>query len=122
MKTFSVESRFEQGGYEGMENILALPLQERPRAIVCGYAHLAVGAIRCAYDHGLSVPEDIAIVGMDDIPEADYLIPTLASVDNHMEVICRAAVDAMMDLLDGRPVNQEQVIPAKFVLRDSARV
>lgn len=122
MKTFTVESRFEMGGYKGMEQILALPPQERPRAVVCGYAHLAVGAIRCAYDHGLSVPGDIAIVGMDDIPEADYLIPTLASVDNHMEEVCQAAVEAMMDLLNGRPVKQEQSIPARFVLRDSAKV
>lgn len=122
LKTFSVESRFEKGGYEGMEQILALPPQERPRAVVCGYDYLAVGAIKCACDHGLSVPEDIAIVGMDDIPEAEYLVPTLASVDNHLEEVCRAAVEAMVDILNGRPVKREQVIPARFVLRDSARV
>lgn len=122
MKVFSVESRFEKGGYEGMEQILALPPEERPRAVVCGYDHLAVGAIKCASDHGLSIPGDIAIVGMDDIPEAEYLIPTLASVDNHMEEVCRAAVETMVDLLNGRPVKQEQAIPARFVLRDSAKV
>ena len=122
MQVFSVESRFEKGGYEGMEQILALPAQERPRAVVCGYDHLAVGAIKCAYDHGLSVPGDIAIVGMDDVPEAEYLIPTLASVDIHMEEVCRAAVETMMELLNGRPVEQEQTIPASFVLRDSAKV
>lgn len=122
MKVFSVGNRFEKGGYEGMEQILALPPQERPRAVVCGYDHLAVGAIKCAYDHGLSVPEDIAIVGMDNIPEAEYLIPTLASVDNQMELVCQAAVDAMIDLLNGKPVKQEQSIPSRFVLRDSAKV
>lgn len=110
------------GGYEGMEQILALPSQERPRAVVCGYDHLAIGAIKCASDHGLTVPGDIAIVGMDDVPEAEYLIPTLASVDNRMEEVCRAAVEAMVDLLNGRPVKREQAIPARFVLRDSAKV
>lgn len=122
MKVFSVESRFEKGGYEGMEQILALPPEERPRAVVCGYDHLAVGAIKCAYDHGISVPGDIAIVGMDDIPETEYLIPALASVDIHMEEICRAAVKTMVDLINGRPVKREQAIPASFVLRDSAKV
>ena len=122
MQVFSVESRFEKGGYEGMEQILALPPEDRPRAILCGYDHLAVGAIKCASDHGLSVPDDIAIVGMDNIPEAEYLIPTLASVDNHMDTVCQAAVNAMLELLNGKPVRQEQAFPASFVLRDSAKV
>jgi len=119
---FSAEHRFEQGGYEGMEKILALPPEDRPRAIICGYDHLAVGAIKCASDHGLSVPGDIAIVGMDNIPEAEYLIPPLASVDNQLEAVCRAAVDTMMNLLGGRPVQPQQTFPSVFVLRDSAKM
>ncbi len=122
MKVFSVQHRFEQGGYETMAQILALPPEARPRAILCGYDHLAVGAIKCASDHGLSVPEDIAIVGMDNIPEAEYLIPPLASVDNQIEEVCRAAVDTMMDLLNGRPVQQQRTFTSSFVLRDSAKV
>ncbi len=121
MKVFSAQHRFEQGGYEAMEQILALPPEARPRALLCGYDHLAVGAIKCASDHGLSVPGDIAVVGMDNIPEAEYLIPTLASVDNQLEAVCRAAVDAMMDLLNERPV-QQQTFPSGFILRDSAKV
>jgi DNA-binding LacI/PurR family transcriptional regulator len=39
-----------------------------------------------------------------------------------MEEICRAAVKTMVDLINGRPVEQEQTIPASFVLRDSAKV
>ena len=47
--------------------------------------------MKCLADHGLCVPESVAIRGMDNIPEASYLVPGLSSVDFCMGEICRQA-------------------------------
>ncbi len=109
--------RFEAGGYQAMEKLFAgKPL---PRAIACAYDHMAIGAIRCIYDHGLRVPEDIAIIGFDDIPEATFLNPPLASVSVPVEEICKIATQALINKINSRQVTLHQCIRSEFKLRRS---
>ena len=110
--------RFEAGGYACMEQLLAG--KTYPRAVICAYDYLAVGAMKCLADRGLCVPQDVAIVGMDNIPEASYLVPGLSSVDFCMDEICRQAAGGIVDLLNGRPVEARQHFTAQWVRRDSA--
>ena len=112
--------RFEAGGYACMEQLLTG--KTRPRAVVCAYDYLAVGAMKCLADHGLRVPEDVAIVGMDNIPEAAYLVPSLSSVDFCMDEICRQAAGDIVDLLNGKQVEARQYFAAQWVCRDSAQL
>ena len=111
------ERRFEEGGYAAMEQLLAKG--DLPRALVCAYDHLAIGAIRCLADHGLSVPEDVAILGMDDIPDAEYLLPRLSSVNFRTGEICRLAAQSILDLLHTRPAEPVITLPAQLRLRES---
>ena len=87
------EHRFETGGYEAFESYLESG--HIPRAIICAYDYMAIGAIRCACEHGLNVPDDVAIIGMDNIPENCYLNPPLASIDFNMKKLCAIAADAV---------------------------
>lgn len=114
------DQRFEAGGYMAMEALLnAEPL---PRAVVCAYDDMAIGAMRCVADHGLKIPEDIAILGMDDIPQAPYLIPPLASIDSQIDALCALATTTVIAQINGKPVPAKQRFPSSFKLRRSFEI
>lgn len=114
------KQRFEAGGYEAMDQILKAGTP--PRAVVCAYDNMAIGAIRCITDRGLRVPEDIAILGMDDIPQAPYLIPPLASITTQTEERCRMAAGSIIQLINGQTISPTQVVQGRFQFRDSFRI
>ena len=116
----TADQRFAPGGYEAMEKILCA--SKLPRAIVCAYDYMAMGAIRCLADHGLRVPEDVAILGFDDIPEAKFYNPPLSSVSASTEQVCALAVEAIEKQLAGMPVDRQQQLQPKFCLRTSFAV
>ena len=111
------ESRFEQGGYEAAKQLISRG--RLPRAVVCGYDYMAIGAIRCFLDSGIRVPEDILVLGMDDITEAMYLNPPLASIATEKEEICRLAADAIVNRINGDYSDKSKSFPATFKLRKS---
>ena len=112
-----IDARFEEGGYEAMNALLKRGTP--PRALLCAYDYMAIGAIKSLTDHGYKVPEDVAILGMDDLPEARFLNPPLASVTSSPEERCRLVTDAILRRINGDAVESEIVIPAKFQLRRS---
>lgn len=113
-------SRFEIGGYQAMTQLLSKG--QLPRAVVCAYDYLAIGAMKCLADHGLRVPQDVAVVGMDNIPEAEFLVPCLSSVDFCMEQACDAATNAVVDMLGGKEVEKNILFDATLHLRDSSQI
>lgn len=70
-------SRFEQAGYDAMNELLKS--KTFPTAVLAAYDYMAIGAIKCIEDHGLSVPEDISLVGMDNIYACENLKTPLTS-------------------------------------------
>lgn len=114
------DQRFEAGGYMAMEKLLQA--DSLPRAVVCAYDAMAIGAMRCIADRGLRVPEDIAILGMDDIPQAPYLIPQLASVDSQIDALCALAATTVIAQINGKPVPAKQRFPSSFKLRRSFEI
>jgi DNA-binding LacI/PurR family transcriptional regulator len=93
------EERFEAGGYQAMEQLFEQG--NVPRALLCAYDYMAIGAMRCIADHGLRIPEDVAVIGMDDLPEAAYLSPSLSSINCDAEAVCKAAAEQVLFLLSG---------------------
>ena len=114
------ESRFEIGGYSAMEELLKK--ETLPRAIICAYDYFAIGAIRCLLDRGLSVPEDIAVVGIDNIPVARYLNPPLTSISSRREIMCKSATDAIIKLLNNEEVDKEVTINSRLHMRKSSEI
>jgi len=87
------------GGISGMHQLLALP--EPPSAVFAGNDVSAVGVYQALYRAGLNVPQDISVVGYDDIELAQYLTPPLTTIHQPQEDLCRQAVDTLLDRIQG---------------------
>lgn len=91
----------------------------RPTAILCMSDLIARGVIEEAAAQGLSVPEDLSVVGFDDVPEAARMAPPLTTVNQpHVEKGHRAG-QALISLLSGEPAPENFVLPTRLVVRDS---
>lgn len=89
-------------------------------ALFCMNDLLAFGAIRALSEHGLAVPDDVCVMGWDDIEEARYSTPSLSSVSPDKAAIAAAAVDRLCAQITGLPVLAEEVIcDYKLVIRES---
>ncbi len=84
---------------------------------------LALAAVRAVHDMGLRVPDDVAVVGWDDIAMAAYTTPTLTTVRPDKVAIARTSVDRLLALVDGGspPTEEEVVCGWDLVVRDSSR-
>jgi DNA-binding LacI/PurR family transcriptional regulator len=110
---FSMES-----GYRAMKEILKC--RQRPTALFAGNDTLAVGAIAALREAGLSVPEDIAVVGFDDLPVASYCHPALTTVDTDPIKQGEQAALAAIDLLEGKLVGRRNcTLSLNLIIRDS---
>ena len=90
-----------------------------PRVLFCAYDNIAIGAIRCIKDHGLTVPGDIAVIGCDNVREAEYLSPRLASIDPGAVERCKVAALNMINVLRGTEVEPIPNVEPEFILRES---
>lgn len=85
-------------GARAMSRLLALP--EPPDAVFCFNDLLALGAIRCAHEQGLRVPDDIAVIGFDDIEDGRFSTPTLSSIAPDRKQLAEAALDLLVARMD----------------------
>jgi LacI family transcriptional regulator len=95
---------------------------QKPTAIFAANDSLALGALRWCLKHKLRVPEDLAIVGMDNIEFAEYASVPLSSVNYAVEVVTRMAVDRLMRLISaGEQLPEPRVtqIDPDLVIRES---
>lgn len=89
-------------------------------ALFCFNDLLAVGAMRAVADHGLQVPEDISVVGWDDIEEAAFSAPSLTSVSPDKAAIADAAVTRLLTQIAGEPPRDKEVLCGyELVVRES---
>lgn len=87
-------------GYAAMSRLL--DLDEPPDAVFCFNDLLALGALRALAERGLRVPRDVAVVGVDDIEDGRYSVPTLSTITPDKEQIADLAVEALATRLAGR--------------------
>jgi LacI family transcriptional regulator len=87
------------GGITGMQQLLAL--DEPPTAVFAGNDVSAVGVYQALYRAGLRVPQDISVIGYDDIELARYLTPPLTTIHQPQAALCRQAVDTLLARIQG---------------------
>ena len=81
---------------------------------------MAMGAIRALHERGLRVPEDVAVVGFDDIPAAPYFCPSLTTVHHPFYKVGQAGARLLIDLINGQPVRSNPIcLETKLVIRQS---
>jgi DNA-binding LacI/PurR family transcriptional regulator len=120
MLTVRAETYSRAEGAAALHRLMELP--EPPDAIFCFNDLLAIGALRAARDRGLAIPEDLAIVGFDDVDEGNYSAPRLTTIAPDKAAIAEAAVNlARATPRETTDHPQDVVTPFTLVVRDSAR-
>ncbi|MDM0054373.1 LacI family DNA-binding transcriptional regulator [Variovorax fucosicus] len=104
-----------QGGYEAMHAILRT--EEAPSAVFVCNDLMAIGALRAAHETGVHVPDELSIVGFDDIELSAYTSPPLTTVAQPKERIGALAVDMLLER-----VSKRRHEPRKVVLQPELRV
>lgn len=115
------ETEFKRGnGAEAMGELLSLP--EPPTAVFAANDILAVYALLYAIDSGLSVPDDVAIVGFDDIPEATIVRPSLTTVHKDIDLLGATAVQMLIERMNSEELlpSRQKTLDCEIIYRESA--
>ncbi|MEV8128117.1 LacI family DNA-binding transcriptional regulator [Streptomyces sp. NPDC085944] len=107
----------------------ALSAGARPDALLCLNDQLALGALRALHEHGVRVPEDVAVIGFDDVEGGRFSVPTLSTVAPDKAAVARVAVQLLQHRIeeatapDGAESEaqapQDLVVDHRLVLRES---
>ncbi|XWX03140.1 LacI family DNA-binding transcriptional regulator [Aggregatilineales bacterium SYSU G02658] len=92
---------------------------KRPRCIFAADDDSALGVLRALKEAGLRVPQDVAVVGFDDIRIASYLSPALTTVRAPIEQVSRVAVETLIQLLEGETPQMLTLLPTELIIRES---
>ncbi|MCL4303416.1 MAG: LacI family transcriptional regulator [Anaerolineae bacterium] len=107
-----------ESGYRAMQTLLAV--KPRPTAVFVASDVVAFGAMAAIRDHHLSIPEDMAVVGFDDVPMARFVAPALTTVRLSAIEQGRRGGEMLMDLIEGkRLTEQETFLSAELIVRQS---
>lgn len=116
---FVAAGRFEQAGYAAAKEVLSRG--ERPTAFIAAYDEVAFGAIRAFSESGLRVPEDISIIGINDIPTASFAPVALTTIHTYIEEACEQAVDILLRKTadPGYRMVQRILVRCRLILRET---
>jgi len=109
-----------ESGYKAMQQLLALPT--RPTAVVVGNDLMAIGAMEAIQQAGLCIPQDVAIVGFDDIPAASWVRPRLTTIAQYPKQMGTHLAQALFERIRGEYSGPSRrfEIPCRFIERESA--
>jgi len=109
-----------ESGYDQMKSLLESG--KKFSAVFVASDNVAMGVKAALREAGLRIPEDISLVGFDDIPWAQYADPPLTTVHLQAQEMARRACLVLMDLLQGKePKVKQQIIETHLVVRKSSR-
>jgi LacI family transcriptional regulator len=105
-----------ESGYQAASDLLAA--DPRPTAIFASSDQQAIGALRAAGDAGLDVPNDLSIVGIDNIPLTNLMTPRITTVA--MAAMGERGVQVVLDILAGKAASMEERLATTLLVRDSS--
>ncbi|WP_442602277.1 LacI family DNA-binding transcriptional regulator [Paenibacillus sp. KN14-4R] len=107
-----------EDGYRLMNDLLASKASFT--AVVAANDSMAIGAVRAIQERGLKVPEDISIVGFNDIKVAQFMTPSLTTIKLYSEFMGETALDLLLERIQGnRTIAKKVVIPTELIIRES---
>ena len=110
----------EDSSYQCMERILGAG--SMPTGVFCGGDIFAIGAIRCLRDHGMRVPADVSIMGVDNIILGRYIDPPLTTIDLNKIEMGEIAIDLLIRKIEGAPCQSVVLNTAGVIRRGSVGV
>jgi DNA-binding LacI/PurR family transcriptional regulator len=106
----------------GKEALRIRDMADRPTAILTGNDLVAIGFLRKCHEIGLRIPQDISVVGMDDIPAASMVSPSLTTIRKPQREIGEHAAHIVMDMIAEKKVASRTLLAADIVERETVRV
>lgn len=109
------------GGFQTMSALLALPTTERPSAVIAYNDMMALGVLHAIRAHRLRVPEDISVIGTDDIAIAAHANPPLTTISQPKYRMGRMAVQVLQRMIQGRPPPEDgyTLLETALIVRES---
>jgi LacI family transcriptional regulator len=105
------------GGAVAMEHLLSMP--EPPTAVFVANVASAVGVLHAAHARGLSVPRDLSVIAVHDMPLAGHLVPALTTVRMPLEELGRRALELLASRRPEEDITEVVTDPAEVVVRES---
>jgi LacI family transcriptional regulator len=101
----------------GMQALLELNrLSDRPTAVLCSNDMTAIGVMREAYEQNIEIPDDLSVVGFDDIHLTEFTIPPLTTVEMSQRELAKIAFHALLNEVERDSSSRE---PQKYELNTS---
>lgn len=115
------DMRYE-GGYSAMKELLASRSETGITAVFAATDEMAIGAIRCIYDEGLNVPNDISVIGYDNLSIANMVIPKLTTISQPFSELGAASMKHLIEVLKEPRMTLDEgshFLPYKLIERES---
>lgn len=108
---------FSQSGYHACQVLLG---SKRPfSALFTANDNMAMGAIRALHEAGVKVPEEVSVIGFDNDPAGQFLIPSLSSVMLPVDAMAQAAVEQALLLVKGEKISPIGLFSGDLIVRES---
>jgi DNA-binding LacI/PurR family transcriptional regulator len=107
-----------RSGYDAGRTLARIP---EMTAVFVANDQMALGMLRALNERGRRVPEDVSVVGFDDIPEAEFFTPPLTTVRQDFEEVGRQAMDLLLEqIASGTRTNERRIVQSELVVRESS--
>ena len=115
-----LDGEFERDiAFQALNDFLANGKRVTFDAVFSGDDDAAIGVLRALHLHGYRIPEDVAVIGFDDLGFAPFLNPPLTTVRAPTEAVGRIATERLFDLLENNTAEETVVLPTEIILRRS---
>ncbi|ACM30060.1 LacI family DNA-binding transcriptional regulator [Rhizobium rhizogenes] len=116
----------DEAARQTFRQLLASPLTG-PTALICGSDGLAIEVVAALRDMGLTIPDDVSVVGYDNVPDTAYWSPPLTTVAQPTDRLCEASLDLLVELVGLSPearaaTRPMRLVPPELVIRASSDV
>jgi len=96
---------------------------ELPTAVFAAEDQMALGALKAAFEMKVKIPQDISLIGFDNIVQSRYSTPSLTTVSQPKRKMGRAAINLLVDLIESeeKEFEKQQLFKPKLIVRESTR-
>ena len=108
-------------GYRLMNQAIKDHKNDLPTAFFAGNDSIAIGALRALHEAGIRVPDEVSIVGINDISISKYMSPPLSTVKVYTELMGETAVDMLLEQFSGRQIPKKVSIATQPKIRKSSK-
>ncbi|WEM44563.1 LacI family DNA-binding transcriptional regulator (plasmid) [Photobacterium sp. DA100] len=107
----------EKTAYQQMKDMLASG--KTPSAIFSANDEMAIGIIRAANEYGINIPEEMKVVGFDNIRLAELIMPGLTTVSHQKHEMGQIAAETLFEAMNGKEPEDLRMLPTKMITRDT---